>query len=216
MNASDSRETFRISFADPNTQAFPVRWRGREQPALTGEAIERKLAANEMGLLHEIQHGGQWVTIREYLGQRAAELRARRETEEEQKRKERERQQKEAQEREHQKVDLMAVQERRKDELLQTLLQRQIGAEIKPLPIKPHRGGILMLMGIVGLAIPFLGFVVWIVASKDLAEMNVRRRDSGGRFFTEGARLVGVLGTALWLVLVIFLLFARFGGISSK
>lgn len=212
MNTSAAKDPLRISFAEPNGPAFVVRWRGREQGPFAGEVIERKLAANEMGLLHEVQLNGQWLTIRDYLAQREAELRARRQAEDEQKRTEREREEKLAREREQQKLGLQAAQEKRKDELLQTLLQRQVGVETAPAPVKRHRGGPLLLLAVIGLAVPFLGIAAWVLAGNDLAEMNVRQRDSSGRFLTDWARITGVLGTTLWIVLGIFLLFARFGG----
>lgn len=64
------------SFSDDSSATFFIRWRGREDGPYTGAAIETKMATNQIGLLHEICHNGQWVTLREYLAQRESAYRA--------------------------------------------------------------------------------------------------------------------------------------------
>lgn len=49
---------------DTNTSHM-LRWRGRQQGPFTLAQIERKLAENEIGMLHEIQVQGQWLTLRD-------------------------------------------------------------------------------------------------------------------------------------------------------
>ena len=80
------------------------------------EVIEKKLATNEIGLLHEILHNGQWITIRQYLAEREATLRAQRQTREEQERREREESAKYAKELEaQQRAEVLAEEKRRND-----------------------------------------------------------------------------------------------------
>jgi hypothetical protein len=209
---STVKEPLKNAFADPNSPAFVVRWRGREQGPYAAELIERKLAANEMGLLHEVLHNGQWLTVRDYLAQRQAALRAQRQTEEDQKRSDQQREEKLARERELQRHASELAQDRRKDEMLQTLLQRQTGLDPAPAPAKPHRGGLLLLLALAGLVLPFLSTAAWVMAGRDLLEMKVGRRDAGmpGRFLTDWARAVGILGTTLWILVCGFLIFALF------
>lgn len=87
--------------ANGQSVTYLLRWRGRQEGPYPPSAIEAKLAANEIGLLHEISDGGQWLTIRDYIKQKEAILRAEREAREERERKARqeaERQAREAEE----------------------------------------------------------------------------------------------------------------------
>jgi hypothetical protein len=58
-----------------NTKFF-VRWRGKQEGPYPPSVIEAKLAANQIGLLHEILCGDKWVTIRDYVSEREAALAA--------------------------------------------------------------------------------------------------------------------------------------------
>src|ERR1039458_999578 len=82
-------ESPKSKFGDGANAMFFVRWRGRQEGPYSAELIEEKLSANEIGLLHEILHNGQWVTIREYLAEREATLHAQQQAREEQERRER-------------------------------------------------------------------------------------------------------------------------------
>ena len=53
--------------SDGDSAKFLVRWRGRQEGPYLASVIEAKLAANEIGLLHEIFYEGKWVTIRDYV-----------------------------------------------------------------------------------------------------------------------------------------------------
>ena len=55
---------------------YLLRWRGRQEGPFTLAQIERKLAENEIGMLHEIQLQGEWIKLREFLEQVEAERRA--------------------------------------------------------------------------------------------------------------------------------------------
>ena len=74
------------SFSDETSSKFLLRWRGRQEGPYTAAVIEEKLAAHQIGLLHEISHNGHWVTLRDYFAERDAHLRAQREAREEQER----------------------------------------------------------------------------------------------------------------------------------
>ena len=62
--------------SDGTGAQFLVRWRGRQEGPYSAAVIEVKLAANEIGLLHEIFYNGKWVTIRDYIAERETVLRA--------------------------------------------------------------------------------------------------------------------------------------------
>ena len=89
--------------SDGNSAKFLMRWRGRQEGPYPASVIDAKLAANEIGLLHEIFYNGQWVTIRDYIAEKEAALRAQRQVQEEQERLAREEAERQASEREEQR-----------------------------------------------------------------------------------------------------------------
>ena len=46
---------------------FLIRWKGRQQGPFTRALIERKLAAGELGMLHELLKDGAWIRLRDFL-----------------------------------------------------------------------------------------------------------------------------------------------------
>jgi hypothetical protein len=146
---------------------FLVRWRGRQEGPHLASVIEAKLAANEIGLLHEIFYDGKWVTIRDYTTERETILRAENEARQEQERRAREDAERQAKELENQRQSELLAEERRRAahlEALQSKSQHEHPA-IHPLPPadKGSSGlrtfGVLLLIG--GLAVTgyfFLGY----------------------------------------------------------
>lgn len=50
-----------------DTEACRLRWRGQITGPFSLETILRRLDDNELGLWHEIEHQGAWVTLEEFL-----------------------------------------------------------------------------------------------------------------------------------------------------
>jgi hypothetical protein len=100
--------------SDGDSAKFLVRWRGRQEGPYLASVIQAKLAANEIGLLHEIFCDGKWVTIRDYISEREAILRAELQAREEQERKARQEAEGQAKEREEKRqTELLAEEKRR-------------------------------------------------------------------------------------------------------
>jgi hypothetical protein len=146
---------------------FLVRWRGRQEGPYLASVIEAKLAANEIGLLHEIFYDGKWVTIRDYTTERETILRAENEARQEQERRAREDAERQAKELENQRQSELLAEERRRTahlEVLQSKSQHELPAIHPPPPAdKGSSGlrtfGVLLLIG--GLAVTgyfFLGY----------------------------------------------------------
>lgn len=56
---------------------FHVRWRGQVSGPFSREAILQKLDDHEIGVWHEVQHDGEWMTLEEFLeGERKEKQRA--------------------------------------------------------------------------------------------------------------------------------------------
>ena len=172
--------------------------------------IEAKLAANQIGLLHEILHNGRWVTLREYFAERDAILRAERLAQEEQKRRAHEEAEREAKIRDEQRRAEILAEERRKNDLLEADIaerqSRDLLQQTQPLIRKPHRAGTILALAIIGLfLLGPLCVVAWIMSDSDLREMEAGIMDNSGRSTTTTGRSLAIIGTILWIIGVIVL-----------
>ncbi len=71
--------------------------------------------------------------------------------------------------------------------------------------MKPHRGVLILVLGIVGLAICFpCGIIAWVLASGDLKQIEAGTMDPTGRGLTQAGRILGIITTALVILGFIF------------
>ena len=188
-----------------------IRWRGHVSGPITEEELERRLATNEIGLSHEIQSNGTWMSLRDFFKLKQEEELsecARREEEKRIAQEEIELQERlQAEKNENEKL----LELKRQNDLLAAGLEPQAfrsSALIEPqFGRKSHRGGLILTLSLIGLFVcgP-LCLVAWIMGSGDLSEMNAGIMDASGRSTTTSGRNVGILGTILW-VIGIFLVF---------
>jgi hypothetical protein len=214
---SNFTELSQVNLAPGENAAFLIRWRGRQEGPYSAELIEEKLSANEIGLLHEILHNGQWITIRDYLAGQEAALRIQRQAREEQERRERDEADRKSREIETQQRAAALAEEKRKNDLLEkTLYERQAderGRATPTFPIKPHRGGLIVTCAVIGLFVCApVCIAAWSMASNDLREMDAGLMDPGGRSQTSLGLSVARIGTLLWIVGIAFFFFA--GGLN--
>ena len=97
--------------------------------------------------------------------------------------------------------------------------------------LTPHRGTVILVLGIVGLAIPILfslccgifssiagcicGIIAWVMANKDLRKMAEGKMDPTGRGLTQAGKVCGIISVILAIVVFfISLLFLGFVGLS--
>ena len=69
--------------------------------------------------------------------------------------------------------------------------------------IQPHRGNMVLTLGVFGLCCNLLGPVAWAMGNADLKEMNAGRMDPSGRSNTQAGMILGIVGTALLVLGVI-------------
>jgi hypothetical protein len=64
--------------------------------------------------------------------------------------------------------------------------------------MKPHRGTLILVLGILGLVVcgP-LGIAAWVMGNGDMKEMDAGTMDPSGRSTTNGGRICGIVATAL-------------------
>ncbi len=77
-------------------------------------------------------------------------------------------------------------------------------AAMLPGPLQPHRGGLLIVFGILNLFLGslILGPITWFLAHDDLRKMDAGRMDAAGRKQTRIARILALVGTLLWPLLL--------------
>jgi hypothetical protein len=164
---SNNPHTPQVGLYDDQGATFFIRWRGRQEGPYTAAIIEAKLSANQIGLLHEISHNGQWVTLRDYFAEREAVLNAERLAREEQERRTREEGERQARAKEEQRrAGLLAEEERKKaqaqSEPSEQIREHQpsfnVSAEKKGTSGLPMFGVLLLILGLVVAAYFFLAF----------------------------------------------------------
>jgi hypothetical protein len=70
--------------------------------------------------------------------------------------------------------------------------------------MKPHRGTLILVLGILGLVIcgP-LGIAAWIMGNGDLKEMDAGALDPSGRSLTNAGRICGMIACILMIIGVV-------------
>jgi len=68
-------------------------------------------------------------------------------------------------------------------------------------PMRPHRGVLILVLGILGLVCCFiLGIIAWVMGSGDLREMDAGRMDPSGRGLTQAGKICGIISVVLTIV----------------
>ena len=75
--------------------------------------------------------------------------------------------------------------------------------------VKPHRGGAVLALGIIGICLTCLitGIVAWVMGKNDLAEMKAGTRDREGYSLTQAGMICGIIGTILGILSSLWFLF---------
>jgi hypothetical protein len=84
-------------------------------------------------------------------------------------------------------------------------------------PLKPHRGGVVLALGILGIVVCFIcGIIAWVMGNKDLREMDAGIMDPSGRGLTQAGRICGMISVILIIVgMGVWLLIALFAGATA-
>ena len=68
--------------------------------------------------------------------------------------------------------------------------------------VRPHRGAMVLVFGILGLVAPCVGIVfailAWVMANNDLRQMTDGTMDRSGEGLTRAAKVLGIIGVALY------------------
>jgi len=87
--------------------------------------------------------------------------------------------------------------------------------------MKPHRGTLILVLGILSIVVcGFLGIPAWIMGKNDLAAIDAGQMDPAGRSTTNAGRICGMIGTILLilsvLVVIVVFGFGLLGAMSSR
>ncbi len=84
-------------------------------------------------------------------------------------------------------------------------------------PLNPHRGGVVLALGILGLVACFIcGIFAWVMGNNDLREMAAGTMDLSGRGLTQAGRICGMVSVIMPIVVIcLWLLIALFIGACS-
>lgn len=70
-------------------------------------------------------------------------------------------------------------------------------------PVRPHRGGVVLALGILGILCCFIcGIIAWVMGNNDLKEMAAGKMDPAGRGLTQAGKICGMISVILWIVLL--------------
>ncbi len=68
-------------------------------------------------------------------------------------------------------------------------------------PLRPHRGVVILVLGILGIVCCFIcGIVAWVLGNGDLREMDAGTMDPTGRGLTKAGKICGIVGVVLSIV----------------
>jgi hypothetical protein len=87
--------------------------------------------------------------------------------------------------------------------------------------MKPHRGTLILVLGILGLVVcgP-LGIAAWIMGKGDLKEMDAGAMDPTGRGMTNAGKICGLIATILMclaiLAFIVFFVLGLAGAAASR
>jgi hypothetical protein len=77
--------------------------------------------------------------------------------------------------------------------------------------MKPHRGTLILVLGILSLVICApLGIAAWVMGTGDLKQIDAGAMDPSGRSLTNAGRICGIIGTVLFGLQIVSII-ALFG-----
>lgn len=83
--------------------------------------------------------------------------------------------------------------------------------------MRPHRGVMILVFGILGLVCCMIfGIIAWVMGNGDLREMDAGRMDPSGRGLTQAGKICGMVSVALAVLgVVVWILMMIVGGIAG-
>lgn len=89
--------------------------------------------------------------------------------------------------------------------------------DIQATGMKPHRGGMILTFGILGIVCCIIfGILAWVMGGSDMKEMAEGRMDPSGEGLTKAGKILGIVGCALAILgMVIALATGALGALAG-
>lgn len=92
-----------------------------------------------------------------------------------------------------------------------------------PGALAPHRGALILTLGIIGLVLCLIcGIVAWVMGNSDLREMDAGRMDPAGRGMTQAGKILGIIsvclaafGVFIWVIMMVLFAGAAAAGAAG-
>ena len=88
------------------------------------------------------------------------------------------------------------------------MMQEQESGQPPSRRLRPHRGTVILVFGILGLVVCVIfGIVAWVMGNNDLNEMRAGRMDPSGNDLTQAGRICGMVAVGFAILGVLALIF---------
>ena len=86
----------------------------------------------------------------------------------------------------------------------------------EPTTVKPHRGTLILVLGILSIIICApLGIAAWIMGNADLKAIDAGSMDPEGRQLTQVGKILGIIGVVLLVVAIIAFILMTILGVGA-
>ena len=82
----------------------------------------------------------------------------------------------------------------------------------------PHRGGLILVLGILGwfIGCPIFSVAAWMMGASDLREVRCGRMDPAGKGLTQAGYVLGMVYSLLWIVVLVILMLVLMIGLAAN
>jgi len=85
-----------------------------------------------------------------------------------------------------------------------------------PVAVKPHRGGMILAFGIIGLVCCIIfAILAWVMGNGDLKEMAAGRMDRTGEGMTKAGKILGMIACILAIIGVVVNIIMLIAGMGT-
>jgi hypothetical protein len=98
------------------------------------------------------------------------------------------------------------------------MTEQQTGSQgPTPLSLAPHRGVVILVLGIVGIVCCFIcGIVAWVMGNSDLRQMAEGKIDPSGQGLTQAGKICGIVSVVLAILGLTIWILAIAAGVGAR
>jgi hypothetical protein len=81
--------------------------------------------------------------------------------------------------------------------------------------LRPHRGTLILVLGIFGLLCCFIpGVIAWVLGNRDLKDMDAGTVDPSGRGMTQAGKILGIISVVWFAIIIAFNILVMIGALA--